>query len=135
MLSTSALGLLLESMRESTNDVQTTFANALPHGECVRDTCLHLSMSTATAAPRCAGITQPLHTVRARVLPTRARMESFFELSDPGMICCMWQAAAAWRGQPMPWDHVQRLWTALVESPVLASDMCGFQLALHGESL
>jgi len=30
----------------------------------------------------------------------------------------------------MPWDHVQRLWTALVESPVLASDMCGFQLAV-----
>lgn len=42
--------------------------------------------------------------------------------SNTHTVCA--QAAAAWRAKPMPWDRVQRLWTQLVEAPVLPSDRC-----------
>ena len=32
------------------------------------------------------------------------------------------QIAASWRAKPMPWDHVQRLWTVLIAGDASSSD-------------
>ena len=34
------------------------------------------------------------------------------------------QIAASWRAKPMPWDHVQRLWSALIAGDASSSDRC-----------